>query len=221
MIVEHIYDTEIEPLTLEDTGEVAFKMLGDQHLRHLPILDAEGQVYGLVSEDEIITQGLAQKLGKYKMGKAFPFLHPEDHFFNAIKMLSETKVSVLPVVDKDKKYLGSITDRSIVEFLSASGSFSELGSILLLEMQAHEYSLAELSRIIEMEKARILNVFLYLNPDSDILQLSLKLNIVDASHIVATLVRFGYTVKDAFQKDEKYYDGLKDRLDSFMAYLNI
>jgi hypothetical protein len=75
--------------------------------------------------------------------------------------------------------------------------------------------------LIESEQAKILSSFVYSDQRSELLQLSLKLNVMDASHIVATLERFGYKVFDFSLSTEQQIDQLKDRIDSFLAYLQI
>ena len=74
---------------------------------------------------------------------------------------------------------------------------------------------------METEKAKILSSFIFSDQAADIQQLSLKLNVADARHVVATLERFGYKVFDFSMAAAERDDLMRDRIDSFLSYLDI
>ena len=71
-----------------------------------------------------------------------------------------------------------------------------------------------------MENASILSSFLTRNPNSEEILVTLKLNVQDLQHIIATLERYDYTIKATFAETE-YIDSLKERYDSLMHFLNV
>jgi hypothetical protein len=116
--------------------------------------------------------------------------------------------------------LGVITQEELMQFYAKSFSFTEPGSILLLEMERHNYSLAEISRIIEAEGIRILSTFLTKSPDSEVVYVTLKIGAGDAQRAKSTLERHNYFVKASFV-EKAFVEDLNEHYDALMHYLNV
>ena len=67
--------------------------------------------------------------------------------------MAEQKLSVIPIVDEYDNYQGLVTQGDLIQFYASSFSFMEPGSILIIETNRNDYSLAEIARIIESENA--------------------------------------------------------------------
>jgi len=87
-------------------------------------------------------------------------------------------------------------------------------------LNLHDYSLSEISRIVESNDAKILSLYISSHTDSTKLEVTIKINRTDLSAIIQTFNRYNYTIKASFHQSE-YVDDLKDRFDSFMSFLNI
>jgi hypothetical protein len=84
-----------------------------------------------------------------------------------------------------------------------------------------DYSMFEISRIIEGENAKILSSFITNDPlDDSKIKLTLKLDKTELRHIKATLERFGFKLIDHFQ-EETSVSGEQDRIDNLLRFLNI
>ncbi|HPI80777.1 MAG TPA: cbs domain containing protein, partial [Cyclobacteriaceae bacterium] len=95
------------------------------------------------------------------------------------------------------------------------------GGILILSLNFIDYSLAEISRLVEENKAKILSSIVVEDPlDNQKIKLTIKINQLDLTRIVATLERFDYKIIGRYQEDKKDFQD-KDRLDMLMRYLNI
>jgi hypothetical protein len=99
-------------------------------------------------------------------------------------------------------------------------AFSQPGSIVVLEMDKKNYSLAEIARIVESENKVILSSLLSSNAESDRLEITLKLNSAQIQNLLSTFERFGYNIKATFD-EEDVKDTLKNRYESLMTYLNV
>ena len=94
------------------------------------------------------------------------------------------------------------------------------GSLIILELHEKDYSLSQIAQIAESNGARVLSLFLTPHHDSTELDVTLKINLQDASAVLQTLERYGYNVRASFTQGNSKKD-LKDRYDSLMHYLNI
>lgn len=219
MIANELISHTVSPLRTSDLGEEAITMMNIFHVKHLPIVNNE-QLLGVISEEEILRNNLEEAIGSYPLSMRRPYAKIEDHMFEVMSVMAENNLSVVPVIDNEGNYKGLITQDDLIQFYAKSFSFSEKGSIIVIKTNKRDYSLAELSRIIEMENASILTSFLTSNPDTSEILVTLKLNIQDIQHVLAALERYEYTIKATFSEVE-YMDTLKERYDSLMHFLNV
>jgi hypothetical protein len=95
------------------------------------------------------------------------------------------------------------------------------GSILVLSVDLIDYSLAEIARFVEENNAKIISSTIVEDTlDAGKIKVTIKINQLEISRIVATLERFGYTVIGRYQ-DQQPEDAGKERIDMLMRYLNI
>ena len=221
MTVDALIDQHVEVLSLDMTGDQALEVMNACYSPALPLVNAEGKLHAIVTEEFLLSKDVELSLAAMQIPEVFPALNQRNHFVDAIRILGQTKLPIVPVVDDVLMYQGSVSTTSIMEFLYNSGSIDDRGTTIMVEMNPRDYTMTEISRLIESEQAKILSSFVYSDQHSELLQLSLKLNVMDASHIVATLERFGYRVFDFSLTTEQQIDQLKDRIDSFLAYLQI
>lgn len=219
MIASRLISQLVSPLMTSDTGEEALTLMGINHVKHLPIVN-DTQLLGLISEEDIMSHDLDQPIGSYSLSLVRPYAYEWEHLFEVMSKMAHNNLTVIPVVDDKENYKGLITQEDLIQFYASSFSFKEPGSIIILETSKREYSLAEISRIIEGENASILSSFLTTDEESTNVTITIKVNRQDIQHIIATLERFDYHVKGKFTEQE-YVDSLKERYDALMSYLNV
>lgn len=219
MIAYELISKTIAPLHKGDTGEQALVMMSIYHVKHLPVVDKD-KLIGLISEDEIMANDLEKEIGSYDLMINKPYVGSQDHLFEVLSKMAENKLSVIPVSDKEMYYLGTVKQEDLISYYANSFSFKEPGSILVLETKKINYSLVEISRIVEGENGIILSTFLTSPEDSEYVLVTLKIAAENTQGIVSSFERFGYTMKGTFLEEE-YIDTLKERYDALMSYLNV
>ncbi|MFN3316895.1 MAG: cbs domain containing protein, partial [Raineya sp.] len=119
------------------------------------------------------------------------------------------------------KYLGAIQAQDVLKKLASLYSFQEDGAILVLAVNQFDYSLSEISRLVETNNAKILHLFSDILPHEPYrIILTLKINQVDITRIVATFERFGYEILAKFHQALVFDDLEQDRLGLLMKYLS-
>ncbi|MCB0568677.1 MAG: CBS domain-containing protein [Phaeodactylibacter sp.] len=219
MTAENLISDTVVPLRTSDTGEDALGMMNDFYIRHLPIVN-DKQFLGLISEDDILNHDVEEAVGSYKLSLAHAYAKGSDHIYEVLRLLAQHNLTVIPVVDNENNYLGLITLEDLMMLFAKTASFAEPGSILVLEINKRDYSMAEIARIVESEGATILSSFLTSNVDSSLIEVTLKVNRQNLQSIIATFGRFKYIVKASFNETE-YVDSLRERFDALMSYLNV
>jgi len=220
MFAKQLISTELEPLKTSDTGTEALAQMNDAHVQHLPIVNHK-QLLGVISEEDILSFNLEEVIGSFKLSLRKAFVEETDHLFEVMRVMGAEELTLLPVVDIHKNYVGSIRMQDVLNSFSKMASFVEPGGVIVLEMQRHEYSMHEIARIVEGENAKILSFFVGTHPNSQMVDVMLKL---DRNHelggILSTFNRFGYNIKASFVSDE-FMDSLQDNFNSLMNYLDM
>jgi len=219
MIASELVTQVFTPLRTSDSGEEALTIMHVYHVKHMPIVNQK-QLLGTISEEDILNQDMDEAIGSYGLSLVRAYVEIDAHLFEIMSKMAEYHLTTIPVLGRDDEYMGAITQESLILFYAETFSFKEPGSILVLEMPKRDYSLAEISRIIEAEGVAILISFLTSDKDSQMVFVTLKINTQDAQHTIATLQRHEYHIRASFS-EEAYFDGLKERYDSLMAYLNV
>ena len=219
MIAENLLSNEIIPLRPSDSGNEALSVMGDFYIRHLPIVNNK-QFLGLISEDDILNHDIEAPVGSYFLSISRSRVREKDHLYEVMRVFKESQLTIVPVTNDQNEYLGLITLEQMLDYFVDSASFLEPGSILVLELNKIDYSLSEIARIVESENAAILSSFVTSNLNSSVIEVTLKINRQNVQSILATFVRFDYSVKASFTEQD-YFDTLKDRYESLMSYLSV
>jgi len=219
MIASELISQILSPLKTSDTGEQALAMMSIYHLKHLPIVNSE-ELLGTISEEDILLGNMDEPIGSYDLALSRAHVNQDDHLFEVMGRMAEFNLTAIPVVDDNHHFLGVIMQDELMQYYAKSFSFSEPGGILVLEMVKRDYSLAEISRIVEAESIRILSTFLTKSPDQDTVYVTLKISSGDAQRAIQALERHDFKIKASF-KEESYIEDLKEHYDSLMHYLNV
>ena len=220
MTVKELISDKILPLKTSDTVGLAIDWMEENKVAHLPVLDGTKYV-GMIPEQPLYeignTDALIQSLSHYYEPH---FVYETQHCFDALRLVSGFHLTLLPVLAKNKAFLGIITLNDLIKKFADGLSVSNPGAVIILEVNQRDYSLEEISRIIESNDAKILSANINSSPDSMLMEVTIKINKLDASSVLQTFNRFNYIIKASYGEDE-YIEGLQDRYSSLMNYLNV
>ncbi len=188
---------------------------------HIPVVD-DSKYLGLVSDKLIYDLNLVDEPINKEIDKLnTTHAHIDQHIFELAVLMYKLKISVLPVLDDDHYYVGSITLYDLARRFASLFSLQELGAVLVLEMNISDYSVAQITQIIESNDVRILSFFVDRKPGTNMLDVIVKLNTEEVSAVVQALARYNYNVKAIYQDRSMLSDLYKDRFDQFMKFMNI
>ena len=220
MLAKELITDDIPPLKTNDTGLMAINWMDEFKVSHLPIVNKR-EYLGLISDTDILDYDITDdELGKCKLSLIRPYVLESQHVYEVIKMISTMKLTVLPVLDEQQNYLGLIPANVLIQQFATLAATREPGGIIVLEMNNHDYTLAQIAQIVESNDGKILSSYVNHIPDSTRMEVTLKINREDLSAIIQTFYRYNYNVKASFHQSE-FKDDMKNRFDSFMNYLNI
>lgn len=220
MLAGELIADAIPPLKTSDTVQKVFDRMAEICVRHLPIVNDQ-QFLGLISEEDLVeVTDYSYPIGGLSLSLHNPFVYESQHVYDVIRLFYEQKLSVVPVLDSKNNYLGMISINTMIEHIATITSVKEPGGIIILEIDNRNNSLAHIAQIVESDNAQILSSYIKSFPDSTKLEVTLKLNRTDTSTIIASFLRYDYTVKAVFN-DKKTDNGSSDHYDQLMNYLDI
>ena len=147
------------------------------------------------------------------------YVKTNDHIFDVMQIIAKSKLTIIPVVGNDLQYVGLITQDDLLKNLALHYSFGDPGSVVVIQTKKNDFSIAQISRIIEAENGQILSCFVS-HFDNENVHITIKINLMESYYIKATFERYGLDVINVFTEQE-YLDGLRERYDSLIHYLSI
>jgi acetoin utilization protein AcuB len=204
-----------------EKGQKVLNSMDVLRVSHLPVVD-EGHYRGMISDKFIYDLNLVgESIGK-EIEKFDPtHVHENQHIFEVAILMYKLKLSVIAVLNAEHEYMGAITLYDLARRFARYFSLQEMGGIIVLEVNEVDYSLAQVSQIVESNDTKILSFFMTRLPGTHTLELVLKLDKEDLSPIIQAFMRYDYNVKGVYLDDSMLNGLYQDRYDQFMKFMNI
>lgn len=221
MIAKEMISDVIPALKTSDTGITALNWMDIFKVSHLPIVNDE-EFLGLISENDIYDLNMPEEpLGNHQLSLLRPYVSEDQHVFEVMEVLSRLKLSLIPVLDNSKNYLGVITLMELLHYFAEIAGMRHKGGIVVLEMNSNDFSMSQISQIVEGNDAKILAAFITTHSNSTQMELTLKLNVTDLTSIKQTFTRYDYNIVGAYMKQDDEADLMNDRLNFLFKFLDI
>jgi CBS domain-containing protein len=127
--VSQIMQREVVTLTAQDKLDLTQDIMSLGRVRHLPVVDADERVVGIVSHRDLLAAAMSKVLDfdpasrrtflrsievAEVMGKDVHTVSPETTLADATALLVRNKIGCLPVVDPNGKLVGLLTDADLL-----------------------------------------------------------------------------------------------------------
>jgi len=220
MIVKQIISKTIPALKPSDTVIKALNWMETFKITHLPIM-LNNDYLGLISETDLLDIDNNKPIIDNKLIINDIYITDIQHIYDAINVFTDNKLSLLPVLDSNKNYLGYIILNDLVVAIKQITSIDELGGIIILEISQNDYTLTEIANIVESENIKIISLHTSINVKNQKLDITIKFNTDEILPIIKSFERYNYNIKAVFSNNKKSDEFYNDRLDELMFYLNI
>jgi len=219
MQASKLISSSLVTLHPDDDGERALSLMDELRVNHLAVV-RNSFYLGILSEKEILSWNKTDEfIDEHLTELTAPSVIGSQHLFDILQTVELNNLSVIPVLDEEKHYLGAITNRKLLYTVAKSTGIQSIGGMLVLQMKENDYSMSEIARIIESNDTKILSSYITSIPDAQMLELTLKLNKVDITAIVKDFERFDYTITASYNRNNQQ-DDFMERYESLMRFLN-
>jgi predicted transcriptional regulator len=218
MLTSSIAQKGLPLLHLEDKVSFALQCMEDFDVQHLVVVK-DDYFLGILAKSDLLDTSEISTLDVLsdlflKIGVA-----ANAHFLTALDLFTKHQLSLLPVLNEQQECIGVITNEQLNSALAHFLEVAKPGAILVLSVSPYQYSLSEMSRIVESNNAQILQLNTHFDEANGNLVVTLKLNKDEAGAIIATFERYDYQIVHYFgitplnNDIENHYHNLMNYLD--------
>ena len=211
----------IPSIQISDPVGSAMKKMESLELTTLPVVEG-GMFLGFV-EDEILLEQehLDVQIAQVELDCAACWVYGDQHLYDLIRVATEHQAKWVAVQDREQHFLGVVPTQDALTAYADNFSINSQGSVLVISLQMNDFQLSEIARLVESENCKILSCQLYADPlDYQSVEVTLKLDKTDSRHVKATLLRFGYQVKD-YAQEEVGQSTDEERIGNLLRFLDI
>jgi len=214
-----LISSSIISLLPDDDGNRALELMNLYRVNHLAVVKNDFYL-GVVSDKEINNWNSSDEyIEEHLPNLASPHVIYNQHLFDIIEVLEKNNLSVVPVLDENKQYKGVITNRKLLYTIANSAAIQSVGGVIVLQMNHNDYSLTEISNIIENNDTKILSTYVTSAPESTKMELTIKINKTEITPIIKDLERYEYSIVASYKEDDEDIDFL-ERYEQLMRFLN-
>ena len=221
MLAEDYIHPLIPSIKISEPVGLALKKMEALELTTLPVVEG-GAFLGFVADEILLEQDhLDIQIAQVELECASCWVYADQHLYDVLRVAGEHQTKWVAVIERDQQYLGVVPTQDALTAYADNLSIHSPGSVLVISLQMKDFQLSEISRLIEAENTKILSCQLFTDSlDSQAVELTLKLDKADTRHIKATLLRFGYQVKD-FAQEEVGQSTDEERIGNLLRFLDI
>jgi len=208
-------------LSPNDTVAKALSAMEVWKVKNLPVVE-RGEYISLAAEAD-----LSQHASSASVSEALnpsgqpPCIGAGGHIFEALRVMSQNRTSVLPVVNEKGRYKGLITQDAVLYTMSDLLPFDGDASLLVIEMPKRDQSLSALVHLVENNNAHVLYYTTRPLVSGENILAYLIIDLADPSPVMMSLERFNYKLIYHSSRQDAYSLATADRWEELMHYLNI
>ena len=220
MLASELLSSDFPVLKPEDSLDKAVSIFHEHCITHLPVVSRKN-LQGLLPVDLLLDiPGQGKLISDFKNDYVFAFVYPDQHGLDVFEIMAKQGLSAIAVLDEQQLYLGMVSMSKLVTRLCDFYSFKKMGGIIVIKVGMRDYDLSEISRIVESNNAKVLILYLDADEENAYYDITLKIDTIDLSHILATFERFQYEVKYSYPSSLQKHQ-TQDRYDFLMKMFDI
>ncbi|WP_159799508.1 CBS domain-containing protein [Flavobacterium sp. MK4S-17] len=216
--INDFISNDIKPLRTTDSVATAQDLFAEYPFSHFPVLE-NGTYIGSAGSEDTELMEIEKKLGDMRYSFERFYVRDTSIWLDVLEVFAKNETNILPVLDKDNKYLGYYEMADVIKAFHETPFMKEHGGILVVQKGVMDYTLSEVAQIVESNNGKLLGMFISEVVD-DKVQVTVKISLGGLSEIIQTFRRYDYEIISEHQEDA-YLNTLKDRSDYLDKYLNI
>lgn len=218
MEITNYITTDFKAIDSQETIASVKDFFDDITFSHFPVVE-KGIYIGSISSEDIETFDSDKKVIDYKYTLATFFTRKDAIWLEVLEIFAKNHTNLIPVLDENNSYVGYYELDDIMSFFHQTPFLKEHGLILKVKKGIIDYSMGQITQIVESNNGKLLGLFIS-ESDGNSIEVTMKISLGAINEIIQTFRRYNYEIISEHQEDD-YINTLKERSDYLDKYLNM
>ena len=190
----------------------------EEKFSYFPVI--EDDIYiGSIAKENLANLNYKKKISDYRYSLDPFFVRTTQNWIEILEVFAKNHTNIVPVLDENNHYIGYYELESIVNFFNETPFLKEQGSLIVVKKQFSEYSMGQITQIVESNNGKLLGLFIS-DSDPEFVQITIKISSGNVNEIIQSFRRYDYEIVSNHQEDS-YINILKERSEYLERYLSI
>jgi len=216
--VTNYINNEYRPINSKESILDVRDFFEDKNFSHFPVIQ-DNTYIGSFSKEDLENFDPDKTVADYLYSLEGFLVRENQNWMEILESFAKNNTNLIPVLDQDQKYLGYYELESIIGFFNQTPFLKEQGSIIVIKKAVFDYSIGQITQIVEGNNGKLLGVFIS-NSDNFDVEITVKIAVGEMNNIIQSFRRYGYEIISNHQEDN-FINILKDRSEYLEKYLSI
>lgn len=218
MEITNYITTDFKAIDSQDSISAVNDFFAESNYSHFPVLE-NGIFIGNLSAEDTATFDEDKKVIDFKYTLEHFFTRADAIWLEVLTVFAKNHANLIPVLNNENNYVGYYEIEDILTFFHQTTFLKEQGSIIKVRKGLVDYSMSQITQIVESNNAKLLGLFIS-DSDTDTVEVTLKITTGAINEIIQTFRRYNYEITSEHHEDD-YINNLKERSDYLDRYLNM
>lgn len=216
--ITNYINNDFKAIDSHDTIAVVQEFFDELTFSHFPVVEEEIYI-GSIASNDIETFDSTKKVLDYRYSLEGFFARSNMIWLDVLEVFAKNNTNLVPVLDEKNKYVGYYEIADIMKFFNETPFLFEQGKIIIVKKREVDYSISQISQIVESNNGKLLGLFVSAT-DIENIEVTLKISVGPINEIIQAFRRYDYEIVSEHREDN-YINTLKERSDYLDKYLNI
>jgi predicted transcriptional regulator len=211
-------NNDFKPISNNESVREIQDFFTEINYSHFPVMDNEVYI-GSVSAVDAETFEPQKRISDYRYSLEGFFVRTTMNWMDVLEVFARSNATIVPILDETNTYVGYYEMTDIIKFLNETPFLKETGGIIIVEKPVADYSMSQITQIVESNNGKLLGVFVS-EANAEKVQVTIKTTLGGINEIIQSFRRYNYEIISEHHEDD-YLNTLKERSEYLDKYLNI
>jgi len=211
-------NNDFKPFSITESVMEIQDFFADSNYSHFPFLD-NGVYLGCISAVDAETFETQKNISDYRYSLEGFFVRESTIWLDVLETFARNNANLVPILDETNKYIGYYEITDVIKFLNETPFLKETGGIIVIEKSIIDYSMSQITQIVESNNGKLLGVFVS-EANNEKIQVTIKMTLGAMNEIIQSFRRYNYDIVSEHHEDD-YLNNLKERSEYLDKYLNM
>lgn len=211
-------NNDFKPFLNTDSVAEIQDFFAEGSFSHFPVME-NGVYIGSISAVDVETFEDQKPISEYRYALEGFFVRTAMNWLDVLEVFARSNANVVPILDENNSYIGYYEITDVIKFLNETPFLKETGGIIVVEKPVADYSMSQITQIVESNNSKLLGVFVS-EANAEKVQVTVKTTLGGINEIIQSFRRYNYEIISEHHEDD-YLNTLKERSEYLDKYLNI